>query len=318
MGESPDLSHLRVFGSNWYVILKSKVKKLDARSKAGLIMGYSSQSKGYKVWDVESSKSIASRDITFTESSVTCQTAEIPNGNDMPSTIAVPGGELNFEVANNIDLSPEDRVTRIPDNQSIDVSNDESNIENDFEAAQQGPDPPLRRSTRNRRPPGQLYIGDNALNKALLAQEVVTSYKTATTPENIPFWLLGIDMEHDCLKHKKTWELKDYAHGMKVSPCKYVFKVKENKPKVRLVALGCQQMHGVDYNEMFAPVVTMNTIRTVLAVTAHQDLELQQMDVFTAFLNGDLDEDMYMAVPEGLKTNAASNKVCKLLNRYMV
>ena len=65
-------------------------------------------------------------------------------------------------------------------------------------------------------------------------------------------------------------------------------------------------MHGVDYNDTFAPAVPITTIRTVLAVTAHQDLELQQMDAVTAFLNGDLDEDIYMAVPEGLRTSATS------------
>ena len=100
---------------------------------------------------------------------------------------------------------------------------------------------------------------------------------------------------------------------MNVLPCKYVFRVKENKPKVRLVALGCRQIPGIDYNETFAPVVSMTTIRTILSLVAHLDLELQQMDVVTAFLNGDLTEDIYMAIPEGLKSETPNNKVCKLL-----
>ena len=80
-----------------------------------------------------------------------------------------------------------------------------------------------------------------------------------------------------------------------------------------LVALGCRQTSGVGYNQTYAPVVTMITIRTVLAVVACKNLELEQMDVKTAFLNGDLKEDMFMAVPEGLQTINSENKVCKLL-----
>ena len=71
---------------------------------------------------------------------------------------------------------------------------------------------------------------------------------------------------------------------MKVLPRKYIFKVKENKSKVRLLALGCRQTQGVDYNEKFAPLVTMTTIRTFLAFAAHLDLELHQMDVVITFL----------------------------------
>ena len=92
MRESPDYSHLRVFGSKfWYVITKSKVKKLDARSNAGRRMGSSSQSEGYKIWDMQSSKLILSRDIRFSESLVDCQTAEIKNGNDKPSLLPIQG-----------------------------------------------------------------------------------------------------------------------------------------------------------------------------------------------------------------------------------
>ena len=134
----------------------------------------------------------------------------------------------------------------------------------------------------------------------------------ATAPDNITFWKPGIDREHDCLLKNRTWDLVDYAPGMKILPCKYVFKVKENKPIVRLVALGCRQMHGIDYNETYAPVVALTTVRTVFAITAHFDLELEQMDVVTAFLNGNLEEDVYMSIPEGLITDSTKNKVCKL------
>ena len=99
---------------------------------------------------------------------------------------------------------------------------------------------------------------------------------------------------------------------MKILPSKYVFKIKENEPKFRLVALGCRQLYGVDYNESFAPFVTMTRIRTILAATAHNDLEIELMDFVITLLNGDLEEDIYITVPEGLKNNN-SKKVCMLL-----
>ncbi len=96
---------------------------------------------------------------------------------------------------------------------------------------------------------------------------------------------------------------------MHVLPCKYVFRVKDGAPKVRLVAMGCRQIHGVDYSETFAPVVSLTTIRTILALASCHDLELEQMDVVTAFLNGDLHEDIYMSIPEGFENSSNSSKV---------
>ncbi len=150
------------------------------------------------------------------------------------------------------------------------------------------------------------------LSHALLVHEAPTSYKVATSSENVNFWQSGIDGEHDCLNRNYTRDFVDHASGVKLLPCKYIFKAKENKPKVRLVALSCRQIYGIDYKETYAPVVTLTTVRTILAVVAHLDLELEQMDVVTAFLNGDLKEDIFMAVPEGLKSKTTSGKLCKL------
>ncbi|KAL9252086.1 Retrovirus-related Pol polyprotein from transposon TNT 1-94-like protein [Drosera capensis] len=98
---------------------------------------------------------------------------------------------------------------------------------------------------------------------------------------------------------------------------KWVFRVKEEhdgrkRYKERLVVKGFQQKRGIDYNEIFAPVIKMTTIRLVFSIVTAKDLHLEQLDVKTMFLHGDLDEDIYMVQPEGYQIAAKENLVCKL------
>lgn len=307
MGKPPDFSYLRVFGSRcFYVTPKTKKKKLDARARPGIMLGYPSQSKGYKIWDVDSKKMIVSRDVQFLE-----HTHENTDAEVNPDNVSVQGGEVKLKVEQNIvppniDSENDSHDTDHPEEDSETTSDEE------FEDATDSPAPVLRRSTRVRKQTGEWWKNTTMLAHALAAEVVPSSFKVATAPENITFWNPGIESEHASLLKCQTWKLIDYKKGMKVLPSKYVFKIKENKPKVRLVALGCRQVSGIDYNETYAPVVTMTTIRSVLAIVACNNLELEQMDVKTAFLNGDLEEDVFMAVPEGLRSKWTENKVCKL------
>ena len=82
--------------------------------------------------------------------------------------------------------------------------------------------------------------------------------------------------------------------------------------KVRLVAKGFKQKHGIDYDETFSPVAMLKSIRILLAIAAYYDYEIWQMDVKTAFLNGNLVEDVYMTQPDGFVLDGKSNMVCKL------
>ena len=86
-----------------------------------------------------------------------------------------------------------------------------------------------------------------------------------------------------------------------------------DKYKARLVIKGYKQNEGLDYFDTFSPVMRINSIRMVLAIAALRNLEVHQMDVTTAFLNGDLDEEIYMEQPEGFITSVQEKKVCKLV-----
>uniref|UniRef100_A0A5B7BYT4 Reverse transcriptase Ty1/copia-type domain-containing protein n=1 Tax=Davidia involucrata TaxID=16924 RepID=A0A5B7BYT4_DAVIN len=125
--------------------------------------------------------------------------------------------------------------------------------------------------------------------------------------------------EMGSLHKNQTWELVQLPKGKKVIGCKWVYAKKEGNPgknnirfKARLVAKGYAQKEGIDYNEVFSPVVKHSSIRLLLALVAQYDLELAQLDVKTAFLHGDLDEEIYMAQPDGFKVTGKENWTCKL------
>ena len=82
--------------------------------------------------------------------------------------------------------------------------------------------------------------------------------------------------------------------------------------KARLVAKGFRQVQGVNYNETFSPVAMLKSVRIILAIAAYFDYEIWQMDVKTAFLNGNLTEDVYMMQPEGFVDPTNAGKICKL------
>ena len=111
--------------------------------------------------------------------------------------------------------------------------------------------------------------------------------------------------EMDSMEKNKTWELVELPKDRKFVGCKWVFKLKNGvdgkveRYKTILVAKGYSQMEGIDYHEIFSPVVKLVSIRIVLALVALLDLELEQLDVKTSFLHGDLDEEIYMEQPEG-------------------
>ena len=109
-----------------------------------------------------------------------------------------------------------------------------------------------------------------------------------------------MEEEMNSLDKNKTWFLVKLPNGKKALQNKWVFRVNDEidgskRYKARLVVKGFQQMQGVDYNEIFSPVVKMTTIILVLGIVASEDLHLEQMDVKTAFLYGDLEEDIYNA-----------------------
>ena len=182
-----------------------------------------------------------------------------------------------------------------------------------------------RRSSRIRKPPGnwwRSYLSLGPWQHALLSNHIPMTFAEATNGSDAAFWQRGIASEVDSHKRNGTWKLVPRETASNILTSKWVFNVKEmpsldggstEKAKARLVARGFQQVQGVDYTETYAPVVKLTSIRVLLAVAAHLDLELHQLDVVTAFLNGDIDEDIYMHQPEGFRDPPKPDHVCKLV-----
>lgn len=106
--------------------------------------------------------------------------------------------------------------------------------------------------------------------------------------------------ELDSIVRNKTWELVDKPDGVKPIGLKWIYKIKRNadgsinKYKARLVAKGYVQQEGIDFEEVFAPVARLETIRLLIALAATNGWEIHHLDVKTAFLNGDLIETVYV------------------------
>jgi hypothetical protein len=296
-GQEVDYSFMRIFGCPAYVHISGEDRsKLDPKSKKCIFLGFKKGVKGYKLWDPVAQKVVISRDVVFDEKSMTkafkeekSQAAESSN-NIGRSTVQVELDELESQ------------------------SNEEPHS-NDQEQDSTRSDRPKR----NKRPPVRYGFEDLVSYALLTSSEDPSTFQEAIESSEKDKWMEAMVEENESLSKNKTWELTELPKGKKPIGCKWVFKKKEavsekegERFKARLVAKGYSQRHGIDYDEVFSPVVRHTSIRAVLALVADQDLELEQLDVKTAFLHGNLEEEIFMEQPKGFKQPGTENLVCRL------
>jgi len=187
--------------------------------------------------------------------------------------------------------------------------------------SQEAPIPPdmvrVRGQLIPRRPKSTRIAGDPIDSRALLvvnqnteASKIPSSIKEALSGPDAHLWRPSIKKELDSHLRNHTWDLVVRKH-QKTIGCRWIFKIKsDGRYKSRLVAQGYTQEHGIDYFETFAPVARLSTIRIMLALAARYRLHIQQMDVQTAFLYGELEEECYMEQPPGFIEG--TNLICRL------
>ncbi|KAG7536508.1 GAG-pre-integrase domain [Arabidopsis suecica] len=132
-------------------------------------------------------------------------------------------------------------------------------------------------------------------------------------------WTKAMDVELDSMELNKTWSVVSLPPGKNVVGCKWVFTIKYNadgsieRYKARLVAKGFTQQEGVDYFDTFSPVAKLASVKLILGLAAKKGWSLCQMDITTAFLHSDLEEEIYMSLPQGYTPKSGSlpsNPVC--------
>ena len=131
-------------------------------------------------------------------------------------------------------------------------------------------------------------------------------------------WVKAMKSEFDSMYSNQVWDLVKVPNGIKPFCCKRVYKRKRGiygkveTFKARLVVKGYTQKEGIDYEETFTPIAMLKSIKILLSIATHYDYEIWQMDVKIAFLNGNLDEEIYMMQPEGFIAKNQEHMVCKL------
>lgn len=153
---------------------------------------------------------------------------------------------------------------------------------------------------------------------ALLERSTPQSYAEAMMCKKRNEWVLAMKAEYEGCERQRTWELvrrADLSAGTNIIPVKWVFKIKTDetgaitKYKARITPKGFKQKHGVDYFEVFANTGKYKTLRVVLCIAASRDMELRQLDVPQAFTQAELEEDVYMEMPQGFEVDGM---VCRL------
>lgn len=148
-------------------------------------------------------------------------------------------------------------------------------------------------------------------------EDVPTTVTEALSRPDREYWKQAMQDEIGSFEENKAWKLIDPTKSVTVVQCKWVFKRKiDQSDKVsycaRLVAKGFCQKPGIDYNDTFAPVVRHSTLRLMIALAVKLGLRIDHLDIKTAFLNGYLNETVYMEQPEGFIKKGNEQKICKL------
>ena len=306
----PAVHYFRVFGCIAYAHVADVLrKKLDPKGTKCVHLGVSEESKAYKLYDPVNKKVIVSRDVVFDESKGW-------NWDDKIQTYQAPleddGNEENL-TAREIEILDEEQENN--EDEIIDVQ-EENSEESEDETQELGP--------RTRQPPAWVkdyvtnleHMEDSELhNLAVYSTEVdLATYEDAV---KLDVWRKAMDQEIESIEKNDTWYLTDLPSEAKKIGVKWIFKTKYNeagkieKHKARLVAKGYSQQYGVDYKEVFAPVARWDTIRTILALAACKGWIVYQLDVKSAFLHGELVEEVYVEQPLGYQKED-KNKVYKL------
>ncbi|KAH9658263.1 Integrase catalytic domain-containing protein [Citrus sinensis] len=289
-GRLPKFENLRIFGCPAYVHINQG--ELNAKALKGFFVGYPDGVKGYRVWCGEQRKCIISKDVVFHEVALlkdnAASNADILANNDSEQSAESPKLKVEFSGHERLASDSEDMVhtedqdTESPTLQQTDLQ--------DYQLARD-------RERRQTRAPDRLSYADLIAFALVSADEIAIeepeSYFEAISGKDCDKWLAAMQEEMDSLQRNKTWTLVPNPGNRKLISCKWIFKKNEGIPEV----------------EPFGYKARLVARGIILARVALLDMELEQIDVKTAFLHGNLEEHLLMKQPEGFEHKGKEDHV---------
>lgn len=323
-GRKPSIGHIRVFGCLAYAKIDSVLlRKLDDRSQCLVHLGIEPGSKAYRLYNPSTKKIIVSRDVKFDEEKHWNWNRGKQEDSGMFhmtwGTIINKGkGPFIISQEENTEAQTEAETEQheTEQNETEQLETEQHETEPVDESENNEP----RRSTRQTKTPSYLddYLLLAKIECELLLLSINDEPATYREAKKHVRWTRACKDEIDSINKNKTWTLVDKPQGVKVIGLKWIFKIKRNadgtinKFKARLVAKGYVQEHGIDFEEVFAPVARLETIRLLVSLASANNWEIHHLDVKTAFLHGELNEEVYVSQPEGFEKEGEEEKVFKL------
>ncbi|KMQ92052.1 integrase core domain protein [Lasius niger] len=281
------INYLKVFGTKCHVhIPKQNRKKWDAKSKEGILVGYDGCTKGYKIWFPETRKVETHRDVTFEAE----QSTQDTKSNEEKDEEYMKYERTPQSACNEEDEEEEELEGRaeLPEESEHEEKEDDDDIFQDVE---------------------QQQVIDSDDDENLQEGYTLRDRRTIN-----PLKKYGDYYKHGSLVAAEREEKICYEEYTKILDNKWVLKTKLksdgtlDRYKARLVVRGFRQEEGRDYDEIFSPVARFESIRVILALAASEKMHKMQLDIKTAFLNGTLEENIYMRQPQGFENG--TKKVC--------
>lgn len=330
-GRKPYVGYFRTFGCKAFTLNRTPGKgKFEPLSQKCIFVGYSELSKAYRVWIPATKKIDVTRDLKFvdepqvqgpyedfiTEDSLEKEKVSISESkpSDEIDNVQIP--LKSIETMDQLDILHQENKLEAADLSDKDVFEDASSDApiaiRDAPVLKRGSGRPrLIRTGPRGRPRKEYHMNlqdvDEPEDNAEYAGIAEVSFEEALTGPESKEWKGSIQEEFHSIVKNDTWEIVSRPSNKSVIGCRIVLRSKpgaDGKPekkKARLVAKGYTQKPGVDFRETFSPVARLGSIRLVIALAAELGLIVHQMDVATAFLNGILEEQLYMELPDLLE-----------------
>lgn len=341
-GKVPTASHFKTFGSVAHMLEKGKnLGKFDSKTKKCIFIGYSLESKAYRLWDPIAKRILKSRDVkfldlfqknkdkapsTFIDVEITTNICNKENLSDAEESIEdlcsaeedliIEGTEENTPERNgdeNLEVLPEKRFGRgrpriirtgkpgRPEKRKHQVpvieNGDSSSKENGNLAKVEEHEDEDEKTT-------DCFDAISLEEFAGLTCIDPIDVEQALRSPDTEKWKKAMREEIDALRNNKTWTIVERPEHKKIIGSKWVLRTKLNadglveRRKARLVARGFTQRKDLDYFETFAPVARAESIRTVMALAVEKNLYVHQLDFVSAYLNGELNEELYLEIPD--------------------